>query len=79
VTDNQQKLYVRFTFTDGDRFDLKLPSETDAESVYRRTLADWQAGRHVGIRLTDDDVHGGGFASDQIAGISLLSLEEILA
>ena len=34
------RLYVRFSFTDGGRFDLKLESEADARSVYQRTLLD---------------------------------------
>ena len=73
-----QKLYVRFSFTDGGYFDLRLASEANADSVYRRTHLDWAAGRDVAIRLLDDEEHGGGWSNSDIAGIALLSEAEIL-
>jgi hypothetical protein len=73
------KLYVRFSFTEGGSFDLKLPSEADARSVYERTRRDWEAGRDVPIRRLDDEHHRGGWVSADIAGISLLSSDEIHA
>jgi hypothetical protein len=79
MSDDARKLCVRFAFTDGGSFDLKLATEADAESVYRRTLLDWEAGRDVAIRRLDDDHHRGGWVNAEIAGISLLSAEEILA
>src|SRR5437773_1446801 len=72
-------LYVRSSFTDGDKFDLKLAGEADAKSVYTRTLRDWEAGRDVNIRRLDSEHHRGGWVNADIAGISLLSEDEILA
>jgi hypothetical protein len=79
MSDHAPKLYVRFSFTDGGRFDLKLTSEADARSVYQRTLQEWGAGKDVAIRRLDDDHHRGGWVNAEIAGISLLSADEILA
>jgi hypothetical protein len=79
VSEDAKRLYVRFSFTDGSRFDLKLDSEADAQSVYKRTLQDWEAGRDVAIRRLDDEHHRGGWVNADIAGISLLSGDEILA
>ena len=73
------KLFVRFAFTDGARFDLKLADEADAQSVYQRTLQDWESGKDVTIRRLDDEHHRGGWVNADIAGISLLSGDEILA
>jgi hypothetical protein len=73
------RLYVRFSFTDGGRFDLKLESEADARSVYQRTLLDWEAGKDVTIRRLDDEHHRGGWVNADIAGIGLLSAVEILS
>ncbi len=61
MSDDATKLYVRFSFTDGGRFDLKLASEADAQSVSRRTLQDWNAGKDVAIRRLDDDHQRGGW------------------
>jgi hypothetical protein len=72
-----RKLYVRFSFTNGERFDLKLADEADAASVYKRTRQDWQAGRDVMIRRLDSEHHRGGWVSADIAGISLLGEDEI--
>lgn len=79
MSENARKLYVRFSFTDGGRFDLKLHYEADAQSVYQRTLQDWGAGRDVAIRRLDDEEQRGGWANADIAAISLLSGDEILA
>jgi hypothetical protein len=79
MSDADKTLYVRFSFRDGGKFDLKLESEADAYSVYKRTLRDWEAGRDVTIRRLDDEHHRGGWVSADITGISLLSAEEILA
>ena len=79
VVANAQKLYVRFLFTDGGYFDLKLESEANAESVYRRTHLAWAAGKDVAIRQLDDEHHGGGWVNSDIAGIQLLSEAEILS
>ena len=73
-----EKLFVRFSFTEGGKFDLKLASEADAQSVYQRTLRDWQAGKDVAIRRLDDEHHRGGWVNADIAGISLLSGDDIL-
>jgi hypothetical protein len=73
------KLFVRFSFTDGGRFDLKLHDEADALSVFQRTLQDWEAGKDVAIRRLDDEHMRGGWVNAEVAGISLLSAEEILA
>lgn len=77
MTDGARKLYVRFSFTDGGRFDLKLAHEADAESVYRRTRQDWEAGRDIAIRRLDDEHHRGGWVSADVTAISLLSEDEI--
>jgi hypothetical protein len=79
MSGDDPKLYVRFSFTDGGRFDLKLADEADARSVYQRTLRDWEAGGDVTIRRLDDEHMRGGWVNAEIAGISLLSAEEILA
>ena len=73
-----RKLYVRFSFTEGGHFDLKLDSQADAESVYRRTLRDWEGGNDIAIRRLDDDHHRGGWVNSDIAGIALLDEAEIL-
>jgi hypothetical protein len=73
------KLFVRFSFTDGGRFDLKLGSEADAQSVFQRTVRDWEEGKDVTIRRLDDEHMRGGWVNKEIAGISLLSADEILA
>jgi hypothetical protein len=79
MSDGARKLYVRFSFTDGGKFDLKLADEADAQSVYKRTLREWEAGRDVTIRRLDDEHMRGGWVNADIAGISLLSEEEINA
>ena len=73
-----RKLYVRFSFAEGGHFDLKLDSQADAESVYRRTLREWEAGNDVAIRRLDDEHHRGGWVNSDIAGIALLDEAEIL-
>ena len=60
MSDDTLKLYVRFSFTEGGKFDLKLDSESDAKSVYERTLRDWEAGKDVAIRRLDDGTVGRG-------------------
>ena len=46
--------------------------------MYQRTLRDWQAGKDVAIRRLDDEHHRGGWVNADIAGISLLSGDDIL-
>jgi hypothetical protein len=79
MSDDARKLYVRFSFTDGGRFDLKLYYEADALSVFQRTLQDWEAGKDVAIRRLDDEDERGGWVNAEVAGISLLSGDEIVA
>jgi hypothetical protein len=79
MSDDAKKLYVRFSFTDGGTFDLKLYYEADALSVFQRTLQDWEAGKDVAIRRLDDEDERGGWVNAEVAGISLLSADEILA
>ena len=73
MTDSTPKLYVRFSFRDGGWFDLKLEHEADAESVYRRTRQDWEAGRDIAIRRLDDEHHRGGWVSADITRDQQLS------
>jgi hypothetical protein len=42
-------------------------------------VRDWEEGKYVTIRRLDDEHMRGGWVNKEIAGISLLSADEILA